>query len=124
MFSRILSSPKKTAAWRLSIWTTIAFAVGSAFAFFICYYLVSLGCLLYTSKNLLMDRTTGPFFGLCGGANCEPCHSSYGRDQSVNPEQGKPDEPRPRTFLRAHRFGVKITGNGGEQSQDESQHQR
>jgi signal transduction histidine kinase len=43
MFSKILSSPKKTAAWRLSIWTTIAFAVGSAFAFFICYYLVSLG---------------------------------------------------------------------------------
>jgi signal transduction histidine kinase len=43
MFSKILSTPKKTAAWRLSIWTTIAFAVGSAFAFFICYYLVSLG---------------------------------------------------------------------------------
>lgn len=43
MFSKILSSPKKTAAWRLSIWTTVAFAVGSAFAFFICYYLVSLG---------------------------------------------------------------------------------
>jgi signal transduction histidine kinase len=43
MFSKILSSPKKTAAWRLSIWTTIAFAIGSAFAFFICYYLVSLG---------------------------------------------------------------------------------
>ena len=43
MFSRILSSPKKTAAWRLSIWTTFAFAVGSALAFAICYYLVSLG---------------------------------------------------------------------------------
>jgi len=43
MFSRILKSPKKTAAWRLSIWTTIAFAVGSALAFAICYYLVSLG---------------------------------------------------------------------------------
>jgi len=43
MFSKILKSPKKTAAWRLSIWTTIAFAVGSAFAFGICYYLVSLG---------------------------------------------------------------------------------
>ncbi len=43
MFSRILSSPKKTAAWRLSMWTTFAFAVGSAFAFGICYYLVSLG---------------------------------------------------------------------------------
>jgi signal transduction histidine kinase len=43
MFSKILSSPKSTAAWRLSIWTTIAFALGSAFAFGICYYLVSLG---------------------------------------------------------------------------------
>lgn len=43
MFSKILSSPKKTAAWRLSIWTTVAFALGSAFAFGICYYLVSLG---------------------------------------------------------------------------------
>ncbi len=43
MFSKILSSPKKTAAWRLSIWTTFAFAVGSALAFGICYYLVSLG---------------------------------------------------------------------------------
>lgn len=43
MFSKILSSPKHTAAWRLSIWTTFAFAVGSAFAFAICYYLVSLG---------------------------------------------------------------------------------
>lgn len=43
MFSKILSSPKNTAAWRLSIWTTIAFALGSAFAFGICYYLVSLG---------------------------------------------------------------------------------
>lgn len=43
MFSKILSSPKKTAAWRVSLWTTIAFALGSAFAFGICYYLVSLG---------------------------------------------------------------------------------
>src|ERR1035437_7728161 len=43
MFLKILSSPKKTAAWRLSVWTTVAFALGSAFAFFICYYLVSLG---------------------------------------------------------------------------------
>lgn len=43
MFLKILSSPKETAAWRLSIWTTFAFAVGSAFAFAICYYLVSLG---------------------------------------------------------------------------------
>jgi signal transduction histidine kinase len=43
MFSKILSSPKSTAAWRLSIWTTVAFALGSAFAFAICYYMVSLG---------------------------------------------------------------------------------
>lgn len=43
MFSKILSSPKNTASWRLSVWTTVAFAVGSAFAFGICYYLVSLG---------------------------------------------------------------------------------
>jgi signal transduction histidine kinase len=43
MFSKILSSPKRTAAWRLSIWTTVAFALGSAFAFAICHYLVSLG---------------------------------------------------------------------------------
>jgi signal transduction histidine kinase len=43
MFSKILSSPKKTAAWRLSVWTTVAFALGSAFAFGICYYLVALG---------------------------------------------------------------------------------
>jgi len=43
MFSKMLSRPKNTAAWRLSIWTTIAFAVGSAIAFGIVYYMVSLG---------------------------------------------------------------------------------
>jgi signal transduction histidine kinase len=43
MFSKILSPPKNTAAWRLSIWTTVAFALGSAFAFAIVYYMVSLG---------------------------------------------------------------------------------
>ncbi|ABF42101.1 periplasmic sensor signal transduction histidine kinase [Candidatus Koribacter versatilis Ellin345] len=43
MFSKILSRPKDTAAWRLSIWTTIAFAAGSAIAFGIVYYMVSLG---------------------------------------------------------------------------------
>ena len=43
MYSKILSRPKQTAAWRLSIWTTIAFAIGSALAFGIVYYLVSLG---------------------------------------------------------------------------------
>src|SRR5581483_11218349 len=43
MFSRILSRPKATAAWRLSIWTTIAFAIGSALAFGIMYYMVAQG---------------------------------------------------------------------------------
>lgn len=43
MFSRILSTPQKTAAWRLSIWTTIAFALGSALAFGIVYSMVSAG---------------------------------------------------------------------------------
>lgn len=42
MFSKILR-PRATAAWRLSLWTTIAFAVGSALAFGICYHMVSLG---------------------------------------------------------------------------------
>lgn len=40
MFSNILRSPGKTAAWRLSIWTTLAFAVGTALAFLVMYLLV------------------------------------------------------------------------------------
>jgi len=40
MFLNILKSPRKTAAWRLSIWTTLAFAVGTALAFVVIYLVV------------------------------------------------------------------------------------
>jgi len=36
-------SPRTTAAWRISIWTTLAFAMGTAVAFFILYSLVAEG---------------------------------------------------------------------------------
>ncbi len=48
MFSNTLRSPGKTAAWRLSIWTTLAFAVGTALAFLIMYLLV---------ENSVRERT-------------------------------------------------------------------
>ncbi len=41
MFSKLPSGPRNTAAWRISIWTTVAFAVGSALAFLIVYLVVS-----------------------------------------------------------------------------------
>jgi signal transduction histidine kinase len=41
MFSKLLKPSRKTAAWRIAIWTTLAFALGSALAFGITYYVVS-----------------------------------------------------------------------------------
>ena len=41
MFSETPRSVRKTAAWRLSIWTTLAFALGTALAFVIIYFLVA-----------------------------------------------------------------------------------
>ncbi|HTV56806.1 MAG TPA: HAMP domain-containing sensor histidine kinase [Terriglobia bacterium] len=41
MFSRLPKPPHTTAAWRLSIWTTLAFATGAALAFGIVYLLVA-----------------------------------------------------------------------------------
>lgn len=41
MFSKLLKPARKTAAWRISVWTTLAFALGSALAFGITYYVVS-----------------------------------------------------------------------------------
>lgn len=34
---------RATAAWRISIWTTLAFALGTALAFSIVYFLVAQG---------------------------------------------------------------------------------
>src|SRR3954451_15446685 len=58
MFSKILSPPTKTAAWRLSIWTTIAFAVASAIAFGIVYYMVSLGIRERSDQWLIGESET------------------------------------------------------------------
>lgn len=41
MFSRAPESSRGTAAWRISIWTTVAFSVGSALAFYIVYLVVA-----------------------------------------------------------------------------------
>jgi hypothetical protein len=41
MSSRMLRFPSRTAAWRISLWSTIAFAVGAAVAFAIMYVLVA-----------------------------------------------------------------------------------
>jgi signal transduction histidine kinase len=43
MFSRVPKHIRTTAAWRISIWTTLAFALGTAVAFSIVYVLVSQG---------------------------------------------------------------------------------
>src|ERR1700719_3884686 len=43
MFSRMLKNLPATAAWRISIWTTLAFALGTAVAFSIVYFLVAQG---------------------------------------------------------------------------------
>jgi signal transduction histidine kinase len=43
MFSRVPRPPRTTAAWRLSTWTTLAFALGTALAFGIVYLLVARG---------------------------------------------------------------------------------
>jgi signal transduction histidine kinase len=48
MFSSILRSPRHTAAWRLSVWSTLAFAIGTALAFLVMYLLV---------ENSVRDRT-------------------------------------------------------------------
>ncbi|HEY2384201.1 MAG TPA: ATP-binding protein [Terriglobia bacterium] len=41
MLSKLLKPSRNTAAWRISVWTTLAFALGSAIAFGITYYVVS-----------------------------------------------------------------------------------
>jgi signal transduction histidine kinase len=41
MSSRFLNPSRKTAAWRIAVWTTLAFALGSAFAFAITYVVVA-----------------------------------------------------------------------------------
>ena len=41
MFSKLLKPSRKTAAWRIAIWTTLAFALGSALAFRITYVVVA-----------------------------------------------------------------------------------
>ncbi|HZQ71217.1 MAG TPA: ATP-binding protein [Terriglobales bacterium] len=43
MFLKPPRGPRGTAAWRISIWTTLAFAFGSALAFWIVYLLVEKG---------------------------------------------------------------------------------
>jgi len=43
MFSRMRKKLPATAAWRISIWTTLAFALGTAVAFSIVYFLVAQG---------------------------------------------------------------------------------
>src|SRR5262252_10384384 len=41
MFSKLLRPSRNTAAWRIAIWTSLAFALGSALAFGITYYVVA-----------------------------------------------------------------------------------
>lgn len=41
MFSKILKTLRQTAAWRMSLWATLAFAVGTALAFGVMYILVA-----------------------------------------------------------------------------------
>jgi signal transduction histidine kinase len=41
MFSKLLKPSRNTAAWRIAVWTTLAFAIGSAVAFGITYYVVA-----------------------------------------------------------------------------------
>jgi len=43
MFSKMPKYLRATAAWRISIWTTLAFALGTAVAFSIVYFLVAQG---------------------------------------------------------------------------------
>jgi hypothetical protein len=43
MFSSLPRHPRTTAAWRISTWTTLAFALGTALAFGIVYLLVARG---------------------------------------------------------------------------------
>lgn len=43
MFSSLSRPPRATAAWRISTWTTLAFAFGTALAFCIVYFLVAKG---------------------------------------------------------------------------------
>jgi hypothetical protein len=43
MFSNMPKNLRSTAAWRISIWTTLAFALGTAGAFSIVYFLVGQG---------------------------------------------------------------------------------
>src|SRR5689334_3044558 len=41
MFSKLLKPDRNTAAWRIAVWTTLAFALGSALAFGITYVAVA-----------------------------------------------------------------------------------
>src|SRR6202166_5373457 len=43
MFSNMPKNLRTTAAWRISIWTPLAFALGTAVAFSIVYFLVAQG---------------------------------------------------------------------------------
>lgn len=43
MSSRMLSNIRSTAAWRISVWTTVAFALGTAVAFTLMHWMVARG---------------------------------------------------------------------------------
>jgi hypothetical protein len=74
MFSRLLKPSRKTAAWRIAVWTTFAFALGSALAFGITYAVVA---------NSVRERSDAWLSGeaetLSEVSNSTPRDALYGR---------------------------------------------
>jgi signal transduction histidine kinase len=74
MFSKALRTPLNTAAWRLSIWTTLAFSIGTALAFLTIYIVV---------ENSVRQRTDAWLSGeaavLSNVSMNTPQDSLYGR---------------------------------------------
>ena len=99
MFLKPPSGPRGTAAWRISIWTTLAFAFGSALAFWIVYHVVERGVRersdawlsgeaetlaevsQSTPRGKLYDRIVEEVAEL---ATNEVPHDRNGRDQKLN----------------------------------------
>src|SRR5215471_13796257 len=74
MFSKLLKPSRNTAAWRIAVWTTLAFALGSALAFGITYIVVA---------NSVRERSDAWLRGeaqtLSEVSNSTPQDSLYGR---------------------------------------------
>src|ERR1700758_804350 len=111
MFLRLLKPSRKTAAWRIAIWTTLAFALGSALAFGITYAVVA---------NSVRERSDAWLSGeaevLSEVSNSTPQDALYDRIMEEVAELAThevPDEDRAHSSgVRSSAFFLQTGGHG------------